>query len=123
MDATITVHRRVVGTPIEFRTNVLFASSFEKALQDCNGPELEKMIDKIKKLHDYVPESDDSFVSEPHVFAQRIGGGRTRWCVMRVCVTANQLGEELHWVPEPYFNLTEWTLDKSVAVKDLKLFT
>lgn len=123
MDATITVHRRVVGTPMEFRTNVLFASSFEKALQDGDGTKLYWMIKKISSVHGYVPEAEDSFVSEPHIFAQRIGDGRTRWCVMRVCVTANQLGEELHWVPEPYFNLTEWTLDKSVAVKDLKLFT
>ena len=128
MSATITVHRRTVGTPIEFKTNVLFASSFEKALQDGDGPKLEQMIDKIKKLHDYVPESEDSFVSEPHIFSQRIGDGRTRWCVMRTCVTAQEFESlkrnrlEIMWVPEPYQTLTDWTLNIKEASKDLKLF-
>ena len=123
MDATITVHRRNTETSIEFRTHVLFASSFEKALQDGNGHTLHWMIKKISSVHGYVPEAEDSFISEPHIFDQRIGDGRTRWCVMLTCVTANQLGEELLWVPEPYFCLTDWTLDKSEAVKNLKLFT
>ncbi len=127
MDATITVHRRNTGTPIEFRTNVLFASSFEKALQDGNATELEQMIVKIKKLHDYVPESEDSFVSEPHVFDTIRADGHRWYCVARTCVTAQEFehlerGLEIMWVPEPYQTLTDWTLDIKEASKDLKLF-
>jgi len=128
MDATITVHRRSIGTPIEFRTNVLFASSFEKALQDGNGSELEQMIDKIKKLHDYVPETEDSFVSEPHVFNTIRADGHRWYCVARTCVTAQEFESlkrnrlEIMWVPEPYQTLTDWTLDIKEASRDIKLF-
>ncbi len=143
MDATITVLRRSISTPMEFRTDVSLASSFEKALQDGDGEKLNELIHKLQRFHDYCPELEDSFVSEPHVFSMIRGVhhwcqnrqdrppptyGQRWFCVARTCVTAQQFESlarkrlELMWVPEPYMLITDWTLDIKQASRDLKKF-
>jgi hypothetical protein len=135
MGATITVYRRTLSSKIIFKTNVLFASAFEKALQDGDGESLEHMIGKIKMLHDYKPESEDSFVSEPHIHTTvqwdgTCDVGRPLYCVARTCITAyefvDQDGEasgHLCWVPEIDQRIGAWQKAYLEAHRELVLNT